>query len=322
MRAQARFVGRIASAAAVLLVTALLVTAAIAAPAAQAAQSAQATQTAQTAQAAPAARATHTTHQIQAARGPAGVAALSAELANAANAAVLWSRGASVERPMGSITKVMTAYVVIEAGDLNRAITVPSGIIAYDNKYGASTAGLIPGEKYTAQQLLYALLIPSGCDAAYTLANAYGPGLSKFIAKMNATAKKLGLTRTHFTDPSGLPDPTETSTYSTASNLITLGRDATKLALFRTIVGLYTYHLAKSSTHAAHTWTNYNTLLRTYKGAIGIKTGQTDAAGACLLFEARRGSKTLIGVVLHSSSTNLDVAFSDATKILNWGFAQ
>jgi serine-type D-Ala-D-Ala carboxypeptidase (penicillin-binding protein 5/6) len=295
MRAQTRFVGRFSG-----VVAALLAAAAIAAPAAQAAQ------------AAPATRAAH---------GLGKVAARSAELANAANGAVLWTRDASAERPMGSITKVMTAYVVIEAGDLNRPITVPKGIIAYDDRYGASTAGLEPGQRYTALQLLYALLIPSGCDAAYTLASAYGPGLSKFIAKMNATARKLDLTRTHFTDPSGLPDPTETSTYSTARDLVSLGRDAMKLALFRKIVAVYTYHLAAArGLHPAYTWTNYNQLLISYKGAIGIKTGQTNAAGACLLFEARRGAKTLIGVVLDSSSTSLDAAFTDAKTLLNWGF--
>jgi serine-type D-Ala-D-Ala carboxypeptidase (penicillin-binding protein 5/6) len=295
MRAQTRFVGRFSG-----VVAALLAAAAIAAPAAQAAQ------------AAPATRAAH---------GLGKVAARSAELANASNGAVLWTRDASAERPMGSITKVMTAYVVIEAGDLNRLITVPKGIIAYDDRYGASTAGLEPGQRYTALQLLYAMLIPSGCDAAYTLASAYGPGLSKFIAKMNATARKLGLTRTHFTDPSGLPDPSETSTYSTARDLVSLGRDAMKLALFRKIVAVYTYHLAAArGLHPAYIWTNYNQLLISYKGAIGIKTGQTNAAGACLLFEARRGAKTLIGVVLDSSSTSLDAAFTDAKTLLNWGF--
>ena len=116
-----------------------------------------------------------------------------AELANEATGADLWSRSSVSEHPMGSITKVMTAYVVIEAGDLNRLITVPSGIIGYDRAYGASTAGLVPGEKLTALQLLYALLLPSGCDAAYTLATAYGKGGSRpdFIAQMNAAARKL-----------------------------------------------------------------------------------------------------------------------------------
>jgi D-alanyl-D-alanine carboxypeptidase (penicillin-binding protein 5/6) len=251
--------------------------------------------------------------------GPAGVQAPYAELANAVTGADLWSRSSVTERPMGSITKVMTAYVVIEAGNLNRVITVPAGITAYDEKYGASTAGLMPGEKLTAQQLLYALLIPSGCDAAYALADSYGPGLSAFIAKMNATARKLGLSKTHFSDFSGLPDPTEYSTYSDVRDLLSLGRDAMKLTLFRSIVGLRSYHLAAGGGHRAHTWQTTNLLLGRYAGAVGIKTGQTNAAGACLLFEAVRDGKTLIGVVLHSSSTSLTVATSDAEKMLNWG---
>ena len=154
-----------------------------------------------------------------------------AELANEATGAVLWSRSSVSEHPMGSITKVMTAYLVIEAGHLNRVITVPSGIIGYDNAFDASTAGLAPGEKLTALQLLYALLLPSGCDAAYTLATAYGNGSrSKFIAEMNATARKLGLTKTHFSDFSGLPDPGEYTTYSTVRDLVSLGRDAMRLS--------------------------------------------------------------------------------------------
>jgi serine-type D-Ala-D-Ala carboxypeptidase (penicillin-binding protein 5/6) len=255
------------------------------------------------------------------AAGPAGVQAPYAELANAATGADLWSRSSVIERPMGSITKVMTAYVVIEAGDLSRVITVPNGIVAYDRKYQASTAGLVPGEKLTARQLLYALLIPSGCDAAYALAAAYGPGLAEFIAKMNATARGLGLSKTHFSDFSGLPDPTEYSTYSDARDLVSLGRDAMKLALFRSIVGLRSYYLPAGNGHRAHTWQTTNLLLGHYPGAIGIKTGQTSAAGACLLFEAVRNGKTLIGVVLHSSSTSLTVATSDAEKMLNWGFS-
>ena len=160
--------------------------------------------------AAPAARAAAGTPAApEKAAAPAGVQARWAELANAATGANLWSRSSTLERPMGSITKVMTAYVVLTTPgvNLNRVITVPSGIVAYDEKYDASTAGLRPGEKYTAMQLLYAMMLPSGCDAAYTLASAYGPGLQAFIAKMNAAARALGMTKTHFTDFSGLPDP-------------------------------------------------------------------------------------------------------------------
>ncbi len=253
---------------------------------------------------------------------PAGVQARWAELANAATGADMWSRSSVSERPMGSITKVMTAYVVIEAGHLSRVITVPQGIVGYDKKYDASTAGLVPGEKLTALQLLYAMMLPSGCDAAYARAAAYGPGLAGFIARMNATAKHLGLSKSHFSDFSGLPNPGQYTTYSTARDLVSLGRDAMKLSLFRQIVATRGYHVAAGGGHLAHTWKNLNLLLARYPGAIGIKTGFTAAAGECLLFEARRGSKTLIGVVLHSSSSDANATFNDAIKMLNWGFSR
>src|SRR6202042_3989623 len=88
-------------------------------------------------------------------------------------------------------------------------------------------------------QLLYALLLPSGCDAAYTLSTAYGKGGSRsaFIAQMNATARKLGLSKTHFSDFSGLPDPGEYTTYSTVRDLVSLGRDAIRLPAFRSVAG-------------------------------------------------------------------------------------
>jgi D-alanyl-D-alanine carboxypeptidase (penicillin-binding protein 5/6) len=222
---------------------------------------------------------------------------------------------------------VMTAYVVLTTPglNLNRVITVPEGIIGYDDAYDASTAGLSPGERLTTLQLLYAMLLPSGCDAAYTLADAYGPGLTGFIAKMNATARKLGLTKTHFSDFSGLPDPTEYSTYSTAHDLVNLGRAAMRLKTFATVVGTREYAIGAASGHYAHTWRNLNPLLGTYPGALGIKTGYTGTAGQCLLFEARRGRTVLIGVVLDSSpvdSVTLAAAGADARAMLNWGFSR
>jgi D-alanyl-D-alanine carboxypeptidase (penicillin-binding protein 5/6) len=259
------------------------------------------------------------------AAGPAGVRAPWAELENEATGQVLWSRSSATERPMGSITKVMTAYVVLEAGHLNQLITVPSGIIGYDGAYNASTAGLVPGEKLTALQLLYALLLPSGCDAAYTLADAYGHGhLAAFIAQMNAMARKLHLSKTHFTDFSGLPDPTEYSTYSTARDLVSLGRDAMRLPVFRKIVATRTFRLAGNRDHRAYVWRNLNPLLGHFAGATGIKTGFTTVAGDCLLFAAKRKGRELIGVVLGSSSSpaGLGAAASDAATMLDWGFGR
>jgi D-alanyl-D-alanine carboxypeptidase (penicillin-binding protein 5/6) len=261
------------------------------------------------------------------AAAPVGVRSRLAELANAATGADLWSRSSVTERPMGSTTKVMTAYVVLTTPglNLNRVITVPSGIVAYDERYDASTAGLRPGERYTTLQLLYAMLLPSGCDAAYTLADAYGRGLTAFIAKMNATAHKLGLAKTRFADFSGLPDPGEYSTYSTAHDLIALGRVAMRNKTLAAIVATREYRLSGGSAHRAHTWVNLDPLLGKVPGAIGIKTGYTSAAGQCLLFEAKRGSATLIGVVLDSSGVNsptLAAAAADATAMLNWGFSR
>jgi D-alanyl-D-alanine carboxypeptidase (penicillin-binding protein 5/6) len=280
--------------------------------------------------AAPAARATVATAPavrklVAAPAAPVGVRSRWAELANAATGANLWSRSSAQERPMGSITKVMTAYVVLTTPglNLNRVITVPSGIVAYDDKYDASTAGLRPGEKYTTLQLLYAMMLPSGCDAAYTLAGAYGPGLTGFIAKMNATARKLGLTKTHFTDFSGLPDPGEYTTHSTAHDLIALGRAAMRNRTLAAIVATREYKLPGGSAHRARAWANLDPLLGQVPGAIGIKTGYTSAAGQCLLFEVKRGSTTLIGVALDSSgvdSSSMAAAASDAVAMLEWGF--
>lgn len=252
---------------------------------------------------------------------PIGVQAREAEQRDAGTGAVQWSRLPTTSAPMGSITKVMTALVVLSEGNLDRRITVPAAVIPYDKKYDGSTAGLVPGEVLTARQLLYGMLIPSGCDAALTLATAYGPGPANFIAKMNATARRLGLTGTHFTDPSGLPAPTEYSTYSTPSDLITLGLRAMRLPQFRAIVGLQTFHLPAGPGHRDHVWQTTNLLLRDYPGAVGIKTGSTDAAGYCLLYEAVRNGRTLIGVVLNSSTLSDTVAESDATTLLDWGFA-
>ena len=252
---------------------------------------------------------------------PRGVKAKAGILADATTGQVLWTLGGDTERPIASITKVMTALIVLRAGNLNRKIQVPKSVIAYVVKYGANSAGLVPGQVLTAGELLQALLLVSACDAAYTLATAYGPGLPAFIAKMNATAAQLGLTHTHFTSPDGLPYPTETSTYSTPAELLKLGELAMQSAAFRSIVGERFYNLPKGDGHGHYWWGNSNELIGYYPGAVGIKTGFTDAAGHCLLFEVVRGGRTLIGVVLGSPPTGPGAGAQDAAKILNWGFS-
>jgi serine-type D-Ala-D-Ala carboxypeptidase (penicillin-binding protein 5/6) len=260
-------------------------------------------------------------HSVRVVGAPQGVLAKEGILADAATGQVLWKRAPDTERPMASITKVMTAYLVIQAGNLNRKIKVPTGVLNYVEKYGASSDGLTPGQSLTAHELLEGLLIESGADAAYTLANAYGPGMGAFVAKMNATARQMGMMHTHFASPDGLPYPTEYSTYSTPSDLLILGEVAMKSPAFRSIVDQGSYSLPKGQGHSGYLWSNDNELIGSYPGAIGIKTGFTDDAGHCLLFEAVRNGRPLIGVVLDSPITGPGAAAQDAARILNWGFS-
>ena len=242
---------------------------------------------------------------------PVGVKAKEGILVDAATGQVLWSKDANVPRPIASITKVMTALVILQAGGLNREITVPKGVVGYVAKYGAEAAGLVPGQTYTTDELLHIMLVMSAADAAYTLANAYGPGLPAFIAKMNAEASDLGLAGTHFTSPDGLPYPTEFSTYSTPADLVTLGEAAMQNPAFRSIVDLKYYNLPKGDGHNAVSATSDDVLLGSYAGLIGIKTGYTNAAAHTLLFEAVRNGRTLIGVVLGSPATSPFTGFQD-----------
>jgi serine-type D-Ala-D-Ala carboxypeptidase (penicillin-binding protein 5/6) len=255
------------------------------------------------------------------ATAPQFVKAMGGALADAATKQLLWSRRLDTELPIGSITKVMTALVVIQAGDLNREIRIPKAVFRYVAKYQAESAGLHPGDVLTARQLLEALLLPSGCDAAYVLATTYGPGMAAFLSKMNSAARQLGMMHTRFTSPDGLPYPTEYSTYSTPADLLTLGMAAMRSPAFRSIVGQRFFHLAKSRGHHSYWWDNSNELIGNYPGADGIKTGYTDAAKHCLLFEAVRHGMTLIGVVLGTPLTGPASGAQVAAHLLNWGFS-
>jgi D-alanyl-D-alanine carboxypeptidase (penicillin-binding protein 5/6) len=252
---------------------------------------------------------------------PQGVKAREGTLVDEATGQVLWARGVNRVHPIASITKVMTALVILQAGGLNRTVVVPNGVKNYVAKYGAEAIGLIPGQVFTVNELMHAMLIASAADAAYTLANFYGPGLPAFEGKMNAEAKKLGLTQTHFTSPDGLPYPTENSTYSTAAQLVRLGEVAMGYSDFRAIVRLQTYSLPKNRGHKAYSFWTSNELIGRYGGVVGIKSGFTDGAGHTLLFEVVRGGRVLIGDVLGSPASGPKSAAKDATQVLNWGFS-
>ena len=258
---------------------------------------------------------------LDVAGAPKGVKAKAGILVDATTGQVLWAQGENTARPIASITKVMAALVILQAGGLNRKITVPKAVTAYVAKYGANAAGLIPGQTFTVDELLHIMLVMSAADAAYTLANAYGPGLPAFIAKMNAEAAKLGLTHTHFTSPDGLPYPTETSTFSTPAELVRLGEVAMGYPEFRSIVGLASTTCRRATATAPSPSPPTTRCSAEYPGVTGIKTGFTNSAGHTLLFEAVRHGRTLIGDVLGSPITGFAAGAQDAAKVLNWGFS-
>lgn len=251
---------------------------------------------------------------------PRGVIAAAAELANAASGKVMWSRGLDTRLPIASLTKVMTAIVVLSSGGLSRRIRVTDAAEEYAAAHGATTAGLDVGDVLTARELLVGMLLQSGADAAYLLANSYGPGRHAFVRKMNATARRLGMTHTHFANVDGLPWPTPTATYSTPHDLIIMGEAAMKLPGFRAIAGQRSHWIEATGAHHLYYWHSTDLLLTQYRGAIGIKTGFTRAAGFCLLFEARRGHTELMGVVLGSPDGT--ERYAAAERLLDWGFAR
>jgi serine-type D-Ala-D-Ala carboxypeptidase (penicillin-binding protein 5/6) len=260
--------------------------------------------------------------QPAAAAAPPGIVAAGADLVNVATGQTIWSRGLRIERPMASITKIMTAMVILAEGRLNRNITVTDAALQYAAEHRAGTAGLLPGDVLTAGQLLEGMLLPSGADAAYLLASSYGPGWHAFVRAMNAEARKLGMRHTYFANFDGLPWPTPTASYSTPHDLLILGEAAMKVPLLRTIVDQRSYLIKAGQHHHRYFWTTTDLLLTSYRGAIGIKTGFTTAAGYCLLFEAQRGGTDLMGVVLDSTNTNASMRFTAARRLLNWGFAR
>ncbi|MGW9030969.1 D-alanyl-D-alanine carboxypeptidase family protein [Streptomyces sp. NPDC055722] len=248
---------------------------------------------------------------------------------NNANGSTLYTKAADTRRSTGSTTKIMTAKVVLAQSNLNldAKVTIQKAYSDYIVAHNASSAHLIVGDKVTVRQLMYALMLPSGCDAAYALADKFGSGTTRaarvksFIGKMNSAAKSLGLTNTHFDSFDGIGNG---SNYSTPRDLTKIASSAMKNSTFRTIVKTKSY-TAKTITKSGTTrtmapWTNTNTLLSSYSGAIGVKTGSGPEAGACLVFAATRNGKTVIGTVL-ASSTYAQRA-TDATKLLNYGFAK
>ena len=225
---------------------------------------------------------------------------------------------------MASTTKIMTAIVVLKHPEwLNRQITVKQEYRDYVQEVGGSTADLQTGDTLTVEQLLHAMLIPSGDDAAMALADNFGSGdtadarIADFVNQMNAEAQQLGLSGTHFDSFDGI---SHGNNRGTARDLAKLGQRAMLQPVFADVVKK-TQFKAEAPAANGHiryyTWDNTNKLLSSYDGALGIKTGSGPEAGYALVFAAQRDNRTLVGAILKDDQGRFD----DATKMLDWGFA-
>jgi D-alanyl-D-alanine carboxypeptidase (penicillin-binding protein 5/6) len=228
---------------------------------------------------------------------------------------VLYDKNGEKPMLMASTTKIMTALIAIQTGNLNSLITVHQDAINRVILDDGSSSGLKDGDVLPLKDLLYALLLPSGNDAAYAIADGLGGNVPNFVARMNLLAYRLHLFQTHYNSPDGLTSDEKTH-YTSAHDLAILSQYAMQIPLFASIVKTQTYKVHVDGQNFV--WTNTNTLLGTYAGITGIKTGHTDAAGYCLVFSATRSGHHLIGIILGSPSQKQ--RDTDATALLNWGF--
>lgn len=238
-------------------------------------------------------------------------------LMNPDTGGVYVATNASTPQAMASTTKIMTALVAVSYGRLDQRITVGADAMLpkTDN---ASVAGLKQGEVFTLSELLYALLLPSGDDAAIAIADGVAGSQANFVLLMNSEAQMLGLRHTHYANVHGLDAPGQ---YSSAVDLARLTVRALEEPILATVVETPVMVLPASSDHPKLTLRNTNVLLfpPAYQGIIGVKTGFTGKAGYCLVFAAQRPEGRLIGVVLGEPKDGS--RFADARALLNWGFA-
>jgi serine-type D-Ala-D-Ala carboxypeptidase (penicillin-binding protein 5/6) len=228
---------------------------------------------------------------------------------------VLVQESRDVARPIASLTKLMTALLILEddGGQLDRAVRIhPDAVFARGDYGGGSTLGLRAGERVSIRGLLAGLLLGSANDAAEALAIERSGSVGAFVDAMNARARALGMSRTTFASPHGLDD----RGVSSAADVLLLLRAAREHAAFRHLVASR-FAVIRSDQAPARRVQNRNVMLWLYPGASGVKTGTTAAAGWCLVATARRGDRELAVIVLGGR----DEVFSDAAALLNHGFA-
>jgi D-alanyl-D-alanine carboxypeptidase (penicillin-binding protein 5/6) len=224
---------------------------------------------------------------------------------------VLYAKGANLPRPIASLTKVMTALVVLE--DASPAETVV--VSARAAGASGSQLGLVVGERISVEQLLYALLMQSSNDAAVALAEHVGGSMEAFVGRMNRKAERMGLRRTRFRDPAGLDD----RGHSTARDLAVIVRAAYREPLFDRITRTK-FHGIPAPSGKTRRIQNRNVLLWLYPGAIGVKTGFTTPAQHCLIAAADRDGARLVVVALGSPGDDAAGVFTDGASLLNFGY--
>lgn len=238
---------------------------------------------------------------------------------------VIYAKNETKRLYPASTTKLLTALVALE--NLSPNETVSAGNEVEMHTPQEARAGLFYGQKLTVSELVGAMLVPSGNDAARTLAVFAAKkhsgnkdmqpeeGLAYFAELMNEKAKELGAVHSRFSNPHGLHD---NGHYSTASDLALIAKAAREQSLIREVAG--SSFFAVGDRH----FPNRNLLLNPeaghyYEGATGLKTGFTDEAGYCLVSSAERSGRKLIAVVLHSSK---DSVWQDSAAVLDYGFGK
>ena len=247
---------------------------------------------------------------VTASAAPENVSAVSAIVIEADTGTSLWEKNADEHRAMASTTKIMTALLTIEAGDLDREFTVDPFAILVEG----TSMGLREGDRVSRRDLLYGILLPSGNDAANAAAVSVSGSISSFVKLMNSRAKELGLSDTQFVTPSGLDAQGH---YTTARDLAKLTAFAMKNEVFREVVACKSAEVEFGNPPYKRTLYNSNKMLKRYDGAIGVKTGFTDNARRCLVSAAERDGVTLIAVTLNAGDD-----WNDHTKMLDYGFTQ
>jgi D-alanyl-D-alanine carboxypeptidase (penicillin-binding protein 5/6) len=245
------------------------------------------------------------------------ITATAAILIDAGTGEILFSHNANARLPMASTTKIMTALVVLEHLDLDTEVTVSANAVA---TIGSKTM-LVRGEVLTVEQLLNALLVVSGNDAGVALAEATAGSVEGFVEMMNAKAKTLGLSNTHFVNPCGLH---KTKHFSSAKDLATLAQYALKNPVFSRIVDTRLFDLPPipatppSTEETLRKFDNQNELLHRYAWVTGVKTGSTPYAKYCLVASGTVEGVSLIAVVLGAEEDA--TRWNEAKALFDYGF--